>query len=701
MSDRLFLFPETLDTNPSSFLQTAIATISRPFKVDNFKLFTFIECIDEDNIPFVTAPVSFPGKSVMLYQYRFTGKLPDFEKLGFELYPTENGEVLYLSHKSFSILSTKYRSISIKSGHWPDVANEYRQLAAFSHIDIIPPLSQSTLRSHPPMEQILKLFRANYDISENGNLTLPILYLEVVSLLKAFCFAPPGIYTSPDGSSFYFGAIRPAISAFHEKCFTSKLIGNCCLTPATVKQLRAMLRFVKDSLSSFGYESGSDFHSFLSALHKFQSDNGLPEDNCNETTIQIIWKVLLSKNSDPITALAHVGVPIKIDTSSENEKIGELNSNGCDEAGKKLASGLSKIISSLPAPGNSVVTAQRHLLSTARSAAEQFRGVNIEIHQLEGRIETVKQFAQNINEKADNASKVAENSLNVINGLSEMNQFATARIEEAKIEMNQELKRTNTLVIIFFVLILAYFIQRFHIGDVSKYGQKIGNMTLINQTILNTTAINLTLENLTQNVNNTVDNITMENLTIQNDTNEINLTDQSVNDTLDNIASAIYISENVTETSDTLIHKSNEKIGEKNENETDIIDVITNKEENTTENNNENETESNIENESENNYQNDYTENDNENEIENNNENETRNNFENEIENNIENDTENNIEYEYKDANNDENMDLNDIKNENQNDLKEAQTGKVDDVEIEIESENQHENPVNYQHEEI
>ena len=96
MSDRLFLFPESLDTNPSSFLQNAIATISRPFKVNNFKLFAFIECFDEVDFPFVVAPVSCIGKSVMLYQYRFSDKVPDFKKLGFEILPTENGDVLFL-----------------------------------------------------------------------------------------------------------------------------------------------------------------------------------------------------------------------------------------------------------------------------------------------------------------------------------------------------------------------------------------------------------------------------------------------------------------------------------------------------------------------------------------------------------------------------------------------------------------------------
>ena len=158
MSDRLFLFPESLDTNPSSFLQSAIATISRPFKVENFKLFAFIERFDEVDYPFVVAPVRCNGKISMLYQYRFSEKLPDFKQLGFEIFPTENGDVLYLSTETFSTLSSKYRSISIKSGHWPEVANKYHRLAAFSHLDVIPPLSKSYLKSDQKLDEIIKIF---------------------------------------------------------------------------------------------------------------------------------------------------------------------------------------------------------------------------------------------------------------------------------------------------------------------------------------------------------------------------------------------------------------------------------------------------------------------------------------------------------------------------------------------------------------
>lgn len=487
MSDRLFLFPESLDTNPSSFLQNAIATISRPFKVNNFKLFAFIECFDEVDFPFVVAPVSCIGKFVMLYQYRFSDKVPDFKKLGFEILPTENGDVLFLSSKTFSILSSKYRSISIKSGHWPDVANKYHMLAAFSHLDVIPPLSKSFLRSNQSIKEITNQFHELYDVSDNRSLTLASLYFEVVRILQIFCFAPLGIYISPDSSSYYFGAIRPVIAAFHEKCFSHSLIGCCCLTPATMKQLWSLFHFVKTSLELFGYDTGSDFHSFSVAIHKFQSDNGLPTDEeCNEQTLKLIWKFLLLKKSDPIAALALADTPLKLNSVGENEKFGKIDPNQFDKstnyistnkveintasssAAKKISSRLSQVIDNLPSPNSTIVSAQKQLFATARFAADHFSGVNQEITTAQGKIQSINQYASDLLQRATDANDVVESSLEIINNFKQTNEISKKKIEAAKIEIEHEINRTRTLIIILIVLLIAYFIQKHHIGKIQK-----------------------------------------------------------------------------------------------------------------------------------------------------------------------------------------------------------------------------------------
>ena len=575
MSETLFLFPEKIGPNPSSFLQSALSITNHPFEVKDFKIFAFIDCLDEVDYPFYAAAVRCEGKSAKFYQYKFPEKVPNFEEFGFETFHTENGEVLYLSKKSFSRLSSKYGSISIKSGHWPDVANEYQKLAAYSHIDVIPPLSPSLLRSHDSMEEIDNIFKKLYEPHKRKNvkssdLTLSSLYLEVVSLLKIFNFTQPNVYTSPDGSSYFFGAIRSAISVFHEKCFSNKLIGNCCLTPASFKQLKGMLLFMRESLSSFGYDPGDDMSTFISTLHRFQFDNGIEKAFCNEITIQTIWKILLSKNTDPISALSHIGVPIRLETGTENENFGDIYVDGSNPASKKIAENLSNIIRALPAPNIAVITAQKHLISAAKSSAEQFRGVNEGLNNLEVKIDNVIKFSDIITEKAENTTKLAKSSTLTLNKLQTINQSIPSQIEAAKKELETELKRMNLLVIILLVVLLLYFIQKHYVSYInivlsifkigfnkvfhSSQRNSLSNETIsskdLNYTInmsnvsdvsnaTNTSYANISTNNATNITSNITDNTTItkfidlhDNTTFTNDTESTNYT--NTNNTYNN-----------------------------------------------------------------------------------------------------------------------------------------------------------------------
>lgn len=479
MNDNLFLFPEILDTNPTSFLQTAIATNGRPFEIEGFKLFTFIECLDEVGFPFYVAPISYPNKTVKLYQYRFSGSLPDFEEIGLKLFPTKDGNVLYLSPEKFTELSSKYRSISIKSGHWPDVSSDYHQLAALSHLDIIPLLSHTYMRSPPPLSELMFQFRILYDTSDESPNALSTFYFDLCKMLHIFGFTKSDSTASMNPSSYYFGALRPALAEFHKKCFPNLIIGSCCVTPASYRQLRSMLQFVKDALNLFGYYPGTEMSTLVDSLKKFQKDHGLPiQDVCNEETIQKIWKELLAKKSDPISALSQVGVSVKLNSAIESEKFGPINSNLFDknrntyqndsfkndgnEAAKRIAQRLSDIIETLPSSGSNVVNTQKDLLSTARFTAEHFSGINEEIASLEGQIETVGYYADEVLAKAGNATQVADSSFNVISGLTQMNKVAIQKVEDASAEMERETKRMSKLIFIFFVFLMFFFIQKYY-----------------------------------------------------------------------------------------------------------------------------------------------------------------------------------------------------------------------------------------------
>ena len=461
MYERLFLFPETTETNPSSFLQNAVTTSSRPFKVEGFKLYAFVDRLDEVGYPFCVAPVAAPGKTVSLYQFRFPGKIPDFSEMGCETRPTEHGEVIYLKTKAFIALSAQSRTISVKSGHWNDVANDLHQIAAFAHLDLIPALSHTLLRNFGAINEFLVKFHKLYDVSNTVSTTLAALYSEVLLLLRVFGFASADTYASPDGSSYYFGALREPVAAFHRMCFPSVPVGKCCVTPATVRQLRAMIRYVKAALSRFGYESGEEIHTIVTAINKFQKDQGLKQGACDSVTMRRIWTVLLAGSSDPVTDLSNVGVMVPLENINEFERFGEIDGRGCDEAGRRIAAGLSRAIASLPAPSSILATAQKQLITTARSGAEQFKGVNESVTNLDNRLSSVMHSAVQVQREASNASARAESSLRIIDGLSSLNKEVEEKIVMVRQRMAREVSRTNMLVIVLITLIIALVLQWF------------------------------------------------------------------------------------------------------------------------------------------------------------------------------------------------------------------------------------------------
>ena len=459
MYDRLFLFPETTETNPSSFLQNAVTTSSRPFKIEGFKLYAFVDRLDEVGFPFWVAPVVAPGKTVSLYQFRFPGQIPDFSEMGLDTQHTEHGEVIYLKTKAFISLSAQSRTISVKSGHWTDVANDLHQIAAFAHLDLIPGLSHRLLRNSGGINEFLVKFHKLYDVSDKVPTTLAALYSELLLLLRMFGFASADTYASPDGSSYYFGALRQPVAAFHQTCFPSVPVGNCCITPATVRQLRALVRYVKAALSRFGYESGEEIHTIITTVNKFQKDQGLTEGVCDSQTMRRICTVLLASSSDPVADLSNVGVLVPLENINEFERFGEIDGHGCDEAGRRLAAGISRAISSLPSPSSVLAVAQKQLIATARAGAEQFKGVNESVSNLDDRLNSVMQSAVQVQREASNASSRAESSLRIIDDLSALNKEVEEKIVMVRQRMAREVSRTNMLVFFLIAAIICLLLQ--------------------------------------------------------------------------------------------------------------------------------------------------------------------------------------------------------------------------------------------------
>jgi hypothetical protein len=397
MGERLFLFPELAECNPTSFLQTAVLANSKPFQIDGYKLFALIDRLDDVGHAFCVVPVPFRGKSAYFYQYCFPSALPDFESLGLSIALSESGDVLFVPMARFLPLSAEFRSISVKNGNWTDAEPLFHELAAYAHLDLFPSLCPSMLRSSMSADTAAARFRRLYDSP-----SLAALYGECVDLLKFFCFAPEDVYASPDASAFYFGALRQPAAAFHRKAFPSVPLGKCCLSPGTVRQLRFLHGFVVAALDRLG---------FPGALAAFQRANGLCEGPCGKATLRRLWTALLSGPEDPVAALAGVGVAIAVDSALDAERFGEIPTAGCDDGGQKIALGLSRSVANLSAPRCIHAAAQRQLAATAQAGVGQIRAVGEAAALVEGSVEADLAVVTEIEAEAAGAAAIVGQAL--------------------------------------------------------------------------------------------------------------------------------------------------------------------------------------------------------------------------------------------------------------------------------------------------
>lgn len=461
-----YLYPETPDFNPSSFLTGAKFT-GNTYEIEGYKLYAFIGCLDEIDKPFWIAPVQTPGKpssTVKFYQFQFQDEPPKFEKYGLKLKyeKPEIGAIIYLPPQQLILLSSKYNSISVKNGKWPEAYNAFHQFAAYAHLDVIPQLSRKYIRNQS-LDELEHLFHKFYDVSSALPSSLNSLFIEIHNLLDFFCFSPPSIANHlpkiKEEDFYFFGSLQKSISAFHAKCFPNALIGNTCITPASVKQLRAMMRFVRISLSKIAKDPGNDIESAITMINKFQRENDLPEGKCNSETLRMMWRLMLSKSPDPITTLSQAKVSLNLELNHEDDTFGQIDGQNCSPAGQKIADGFSRVVSKLPSPSSTIAKAQEVVISAACNAAKEFQAVGNDVSALESKIKGVMEFANDVNEEASKASERAELSIRIVDGLEQMNKEISDKVVLVKKRLDKQLARTNLLTLLLIILVIIFVIQ--------------------------------------------------------------------------------------------------------------------------------------------------------------------------------------------------------------------------------------------------
>lgn len=461
-----YLFPETPDSNPGSFLHGAKFT-GNSYDIEGYKLYAFIDCLDQIDSPFWVAPVQTPGKPnsmVRFYQFQFQGDPPKFEKYGLKIKfeSSEKGIIIYLPAQQLISLSSKYGSISVKSGKWSESYNQFHQFAAYAHLDVIPQLSRKYIRNQS-LSELEHLFHKLYDVSSAMPSTLNSLYIEIHDLLDFFCFSPPTVASNTlhvKGDDFYFfGSLEPSVSLFHSKCFPNALIGHTCITPVTVKQLRAMMRFVRISLSKIAQDPGNDIQNTINIINKFQRENGLPENKCNSDTLRMMWRLMLSKSPDPIATLSQAKVSLNLDLNHEDDMFGQIDAQNCSQTGQKIADGFSKVVSKLPSPSSTIAKAQEVVVSTACDVAKDFQSVGNDVLALENKVKGIMEFANDVNEEASKASERAELSIRIVDGLEQMNKEVSEKVVFVKKRLDKQLAKTNLLTLLIIILTIISVIQ--------------------------------------------------------------------------------------------------------------------------------------------------------------------------------------------------------------------------------------------------
>lgn len=211
--EHILLFPETPDINPSSFLNSYELINCLPVPIRGYKLYSFIDCLDELGYPFWAAVIPCEGKITKFYQFKAYSDSLDFSNIGIEIKRIPEGELLYLSTEHFNELSSKYGCSSVKDGDWGKESVKYHKLAAYFHLDILENLSSDTFKCNfDVIDSLSKKVQKSYNFSITSS--LPNLYLEAYSILKFFGFIEKGECIEPNELNYFFGSFKNPIRKF-------------------------------------------------------------------------------------------------------------------------------------------------------------------------------------------------------------------------------------------------------------------------------------------------------------------------------------------------------------------------------------------------------------------------------------------------------------------------------------------------------
>ena len=262
----------------------------------------------------------------------------------------------------------------------------------------------------------------------------------------------------------YIRDTRAPFREFMNKCFDKMYLNDCTVTPAAVKQLRALFKFVRLSLSKLGYEvnqSDDIYYNVNLALNKFQRENNLKETYCSQEVIRRILTLTLSQSDDPSLAIQGTGVDMSVDTT-DDQLFGAIDTTNLDDIAKRFAMGVSRAVSQLTSPVVCITEVENEMLELSKQASSGVKEVNEVSSTIGKKMNDVKRISFDVKEESEKALKRAENAEKALSSLESISVNIEKKMEVVKTKLAYEMKVSNILVITLFVLLAIFIWQGFH-----------------------------------------------------------------------------------------------------------------------------------------------------------------------------------------------------------------------------------------------
>jgi len=448
-----YLYPEIPQLNPFSFFGATSLVNSDPILKNGYSFCCFVDNLDNPS-PFFAAAISSSSNSTYFYKFTVSGKIPNFSEFGMLETPTNEGILIHLHLETYLRKFGPKIYYFIGDGKWGSHFLRYQTIAAYYHIDIIPNVSNRYFSEDFALDSFKNHVQELYQSDSLSKVTLPYLFRELVSIMCFFGYLDKK--EIPDQDYFCFGLLNEPFNKFNNDSFNPVLTGERPITPSSVKQIRSLFKFVKLSLTKFGYEilSNEDvFISTLAAVNKLQNDNGIPEGPCNNRTVQLILNSLLRKKVDPFTDFKLYGIDLKSPNIDSHPKYGAIEGSKLDETSKRFATGVSRAIAQLPSPISNISSIRKQILELTNTGANCIGTISKNVNLINQDLKKTKSIANDLKQEVSKSLDQYSNTDQLLKGLITMNDNLDQKMDSIKLSMRKEIRKSNWLLVILIVLV--------------------------------------------------------------------------------------------------------------------------------------------------------------------------------------------------------------------------------------------------------